>query len=78
MAKPGTEPVSSEALKTWVDLNHVIRNASEHTCASLLMIEKAGRKRTRFLLRIHSRLNKVRADREREELLNIAIDRSRG
>jgi len=57
-----------EALATWVALNDALRDANEATCQALLKAEKAGKKRQQFLKRIHSRLNKVRADRERAEL----------
>lgn len=56
------------ALATWQSLNEFIVNADEETCQALLAIEKKGKKRKQFLLRVHSRLNKVRADRERKEL----------
>ncbi len=54
-------------LKTWVGLNAVLLKADEATCKGLLKIEKAGRKRKMFLLRIHSRLNRVRRAAEREK-----------
>lgn len=62
------KPVKHQALVSWVALNNAIRDADEQTCRELLKLEQAGRKRKMFLLRIHSRLNKVRADRERVEL----------
>lgn len=55
-------------LKSWVALNNALLTADEDLCHKLLKEEKNGRKRLRFLLRIHSRLNKVRADRERTEI----------
>lgn len=54
--------------RSWLDLNELLRDADEKTCEILLSAEKAGRARKQFLRRIHSRLNKVRADRERCEL----------
>jgi hypothetical protein len=57
-----------EDLKTWKNLNDALRNADEQTCDKLLKLEQGGRRRQQYLLRIHSRLNKARADREREEL----------
>ncbi len=56
---------------TWQELNHLLRGASEELCLKLLQEEKQGRKRERFLLRIHSRLNKLRGRREREELKQL-------
>lgn len=63
------KPVKNENLQTWVALNDALRDADEKLCMQLLKEEKAGRQRRQFLLRIHSRLNKVRADREREQLM---------
>ena len=56
-------------LDTWRALNDKLRGADEKTCRDLLRKEQAGKKRPRFILRIHSRLNKARADRERKELV---------
>lgn len=55
-------------LSTWLKLNDVLRNADEELCLQLLKAERQGRKRSQFLRRIHSRLNRVRRVREREEL----------
>lgn len=60
--------VTNPVLKTWVGLNNALRTADEALCHRLLKEERKGRARQQFLYRIHSRLNKVRADREREEL----------
>ena len=60
--------IKTPALKTWDSLNKVVRIANEEQCFQLLKEEKKGRARQTFLLRIHSRLNKVRADRERQAL----------
>lgn len=62
------KPVTNPNLKTWVALNDYLRSANEVACDNLLNEELNGRKRSQFLRRIHSRLNKVRADRERLEL----------
>lgn len=50
---------------TWQVLNLALLNADEQLANQMLDAEKAGKKRTRFMLRIHSRINKLRADRER-------------
>lgn len=63
------KPVTDGALRTWVALNDELREADEATCHRLLKAERKGRKRKQFLKRIHSRLNKARADRERTELM---------
>jgi len=60
--------IDNPALQTWVGLNDALRGADEGFCQQLLDEELAGRKRKQFLKRIHSRLNKARADRERKEL----------
>lgn len=62
------KPIDNPALKSWDGLNDVLRSADEETCSKLLDEELSGRKRSQFVFRIHSRLNKVRADRERTEL----------
>lgn len=54
--------------QSWIELNDLIREADEATCQILLEKELEGRKRRQFVKRIYSRLNKVRADRERAEL----------
>lgn len=55
---------------TWVALNDLVRTADEATCAKLLKEEQRRKKpRIQYLRRIHSRLNKARADRERMELI---------
>jgi hypothetical protein len=63
------KPVKCEPATTWLGLNETLRAATEETCRALLQAEQEGPRRKQFLKRIHSRLNKVRADRERAELL---------
>lgn len=62
------KPAGSPALLTWTALNDAMREADEALCKQLLNEELKGKKRKQFVLRIHSRLNRVRADRERLEL----------
>lgn len=62
------KPVNNPALQSWLALNDALREADEPVCEALLKEELKGRKRKQFIKRIHSRLNKVRADRERAEL----------
>lgn len=62
------QEITNPALQTWIGLNDELRDADEDRCQELLDEELAGRKRKQFIKRIHSRLNKVRADRERKEL----------
>jgi hypothetical protein len=54
---------------SWLELNDVLRSATQKHCERLLKEERAGKKRVQYLKRIHSRLNKARADRERQELV---------
>lgn len=60
--------IKNAALATWIDLNAHLRKADEKICRMLLKEEKAGRNRHQFVVRIYSRLNRVRAQRERREL----------
>jgi len=60
------------ALSTWHALQEYITGLDEKGCLQLLEAEKKGQCRLRMLLRIHSRLNRVRAHRERNELEKIA------
>lgn len=57
------------ALSNWTALNMALRNATEQFCHALFDWEKRDKKRLRWLLRIHSRLNYLRAQRERKELM---------
>ena len=59
-----------QALETWIGLNEVLMTTKEEDAQALLDAETAGRNRRMFTLRIHSRLNKLRAQRERKELTN--------
>jgi hypothetical protein len=61
--------IDADALSTWIILNDTLRGADEDVCQRLLKLERKGRRRKQFLKRIHSRLNKARADRERLELM---------
>lgn len=60
--------ISNPALKSWDALNEFLKTADEDACEKLMTQEREYIKRTSFIKRIHSRLNKVRADRERKEI----------
>lgn len=60
---------------TWKELNDFLRTATEKECADTLMAELAGPARRTCLLRIHSRLDKLRRARERKELTERSIGR---
>lgn len=61
--------MASSLSRDWKDLNDQLREADEEQCKKLLKDEQKGKNRRTFLLRIHSRLNKVRADKERQKLI---------
>lgn len=61
--------ITNPALTTWDNLNEfVMKTTDESVLQKLLKEELDGRKRSQFVKRIHSRINKLRADRERAEL----------
>lgn len=60
--------ISNPALKSWDALNEFLKTASEDDCIKLMAQEREYVRRASFIKRIHSRLNKVRADRERKEI----------
>ena len=62
------KPIVNPALRTWEGLNEALMKIDEKEIQKLLKTELAGRRRAAFTKRIHARLNKVRADRERREL----------
>ena len=62
------KPITDPALASWDALNAAVMQMDEKQAQALLKKELAGRKRTMFVKRIHSRINKLRADRERAEL----------
>lgn len=55
-------------LVSWDALNEHLMTCDEEQAKALLKEELDGRKRGAFVKRIHSRVNKLRADRERAEL----------
>ena len=60
--------IGPAVLETWLSLNAVIKDCDERDCYNLLNLELKNRRRPIFVFRIHSRLNKARAARERAEL----------
>jgi hypothetical protein len=62
--------MASAVSKEWKALNDQLREADEPVCRQLLEKELSGSRRQRYLLRIHSRLNYVRAHAERAALAN--------
>lgn len=58
-----------EALANWAACNEFLRTASEDEAATLLHHESKGKRRVQYMLRMHSRFNHERAQRERAQLL---------
>lgn len=59
---------TQDMLKNWASLNDALMNGDEKLARLLLAMEQTGEKRTTFVNRIYSRINKLRADRERGAL----------
>lgn len=57
-----------DPLHSWSTLNWYVRTADEKQCEALLRRAVARKASKRFVLRIHSRINRLRAHRERAEL----------
>lgn len=60
---------SRRLLGSWQGLNEGIFRLTEDELESLLAEEQKGKNRKMFVLRIHSRLNRLRGQRERRRLL---------
>lgn len=58
----------TDVLRTWLGLNAVLRTLSEAEVVRLLEAERNGKNRLTFKLRLHSRLNRLRRERERRGL----------
>jgi hypothetical protein len=56
---------------TWVVLNDLLREANLAKCHKLIQQEMAGAARPRFLLRIHSRINRLRAQDDQKEVARL-------
>ena len=62
----------SRHLVNWYTLNDIILDLPIEDLEELIVMERRGKARKRFLLRIHSRMNKLRAAEERKHLIKIA------
>ncbi len=58
----------SPELSTWIQLNIALMGGDLQLAERLLKEEQLDRKRKQFMLRIHSRVNKLRAEAERQAL----------
>lgn len=56
-------------VQDWNRLNDTLRSCDEDLARQLLESERRGKRRVQWLMRIHGRYNKLRAQRERQELL---------
>lgn len=55
---------------SWNELNDAVRGSDDEAALrAALEKEMCGRRRKVYALRLHSRLNRVRAAREREEIM---------
>lgn len=55
----------------WSSLQDILRDCnSEADAKTMLKKEMRGKRRVQHMLRIHGRLNKLRQEREREEILS--------
>jgi hypothetical protein len=59
-------------LKDWGQLNKDVMSWTEDEIQQALEHEKANRARVRILLRLQNRLSKLRGQRERKALLEVA------
>ena len=57
----------------WRDLNEVLPQLTEPQVHDMLESEKAGPRRMTTLIRLHQRLTSLRAQRERDELMQLAV-----
>ena len=61
-------PSTIDILRNWQSLQQALPELTEEDCWKLLEIERAGYRRTQFLLRLYGRANKLRGKRERVKL----------
>jgi hypothetical protein len=60
--------MSVGGIRTWRELNDLLRNTTEQQCKTMLAVERKGRCRPSVLLRIYSRYSVLRKERELKEL----------
>jgi len=68
MSKPKTK-AASDILRNWTELNAALMSMNEAEVSALIAAEKKDRNRVTVLLRLQSRFNKLRRERERRELI---------
>ena len=60
-----------DALASWQALNERIKDMTEEELYSALNTEMSHDRRSQFVIRLHARHTKIKAAREREELLAV-------
>lgn len=60
-----------EELDNWRSLNEALNKCSEKEAWEMLESERKGEARPTFLMRIYGRAAKLRADRERRDLMGV-------
>lgn len=68
-------PTIEEALHSWHTLNSALRGCTESYAGKLFVAEMKGERRPQMLRRIHSRINRLRAERERSKIESQAKKR---
>lgn len=64
----------NDAVDTWQGFNDALMSGDLGTAKRLLKREQRGNKRPEFIRRAYARVNKLRADKERAELLKGICD----
>lgn len=63
----------SELLESWASLNgEKLFTLDEALLGKLLELERSGKARVQFMKRIQSRINRLRSQRELEEVSNVS------
>lgn len=62
-------PPGEEMLRNWDTLQEYLRSATEADCERIMNMERRSANRHTFIMRIHARINRLRARRERGDLL---------
>lgn len=63
-----SDPSVAEALRSWRALNRVLMELDEPAVERALRIERSNKRRPNIVKRLHQRLGRLRAKRERDEL----------
>lgn len=58
----------ARAVSSWRELNKIAHKLNEHEAARALKLERNGKRRKSLVIRLHKRLTRLRAARERAEL----------